>query len=954
MVRLKALRFDRVDWLTIGVSIVTLLIVLHYASIGLYHPTICVQFDTATWTLLTIDPNCSQPVSDLELGDVATKLGNLTAREVSSDRRLSLVRDFGKDGYTPVFYEREGKKRVTFLTLSQPRGFSSYSAFLFPLVFWLTGTIAVLTIRPRDARQFLLASFCFSMSIWAAAGLASNTRQSSSSLVFHFFAWLSIPFLLHLHLILPEPLFRPKIQRVVVNTAYLLAALCAIYDLTSYPPPSFVFVAAAVAISVVLTAAILLARAMGVGTVAGWVVSRILLAGTLLGISPVILLILMVTFGGTVEYFETYASGLNWFFLLLLPLWPISYIYALYRVRPSSIEFRANRLIAKYAFYALVIIAFVVVSVLLRVAIPFESTRSFVNLLAGLLIVTTAIMFQARFQALVDQSIYGIRYQPDEIMSAFATRIPQAFNRAMLRDVICDEVLPALMVRQSALYLLRDERIEVFYERGLPANAPETSREALEGLERSAGARRSIDLAGHPEFGWLRLYLTLENQEKRIGWWLFGQRDPDDFYDRPEIAVLSSLANQVAPVIENFHLVEKAQIEIEENRRLQEQLIQSQKMEAIGRLSAGVAHDFNNLLSVILGYSSLLIAKYQHDESLMRSLSDIRDAGNRAASLTKQLLAFSRQQVMEAKVISLNDVVEDVDKMLRRLAGEDIEVVTRLEPNLPLVKVDPAQMSQVILNLAVNARDAMPDGGEIRLETSLAYVSDEQEDAHQAQIPAGSYVVLKVSDTGTGIDEKVRQRIFEPYFTTKEMGKGTGLGLSMVYGIIRQSRGAIQVDSFPGQGTVFRILLPVASEENVSIPRAILEIPRPKVQEGGHETILVVEDEDSVRSVTCEILSASGFTVLQASNGQEAFALLSDCSLRVDLLLTDVIMPHMKGTELVRRVLEIRPGLKILYMSGYNEESILGARLGESDRLLIQKPFQPAELVDRIRRSFQN
>ncbi|MEM6793637.1 MAG: histidine kinase dimerization/phospho-acceptor domain-containing protein, partial [Acidobacteriota bacterium] len=280
------------------------------------------------------------------------------------------------------------------------------------------------------------------------------------------------------------------------------------------------------------------------------------------------------------------------------------------------------------------------------------------------------------------------------------------------------EVLPTLLIRSSALYLLDDEGLDAVYEQGDgEAGAGGVTLEDVRRLRRTCRLNANLAPRSDEPLGWVRLIVPLATQERVIGFWLLGRRDPDDYYPRSDIELLNSLANQIGPVTENVRLIEMARQEVAENQRLQAQLIQSQKMEAVGRLSAGVAHDFNNILSVILGYSSLLVASYADDERLTKYLGDIRDAGRRAASLTKQLLAFSRQQVMEARVMDLSEVVADVEKMLRRLTSEDVELITRLAPDLPPVKVDPGQIGQVIMNLAVNARDAMPKGGSLTIST---------------------------------------------------------------------------------------------------------------------------------------------------------------------------------------------------------------------------------------------
>jgi len=326
-------------------------------------------------------------------------------------------------------------------------------------------------------------------------------------------------------------------------------------------------------------------------------------------------------------------------------------------------------------------------------------------------------------------------------------------------------------------------------------------------------------------------------------------------------------------------------------------------------------------------------------------VTNIKDAGERAAGLTKQLLAFSRQHMMEAQVSSVNAIVRDVEKMLRRLTGEDIELVTRLAPKLPKVKIDPGQMGQVIINLAVNARDAMPDGGGITLATLCVFCQGGGRACHDG-VPRGEYVLLTVQDSGSGIEPEVQRHIFEPYFTTKELGKGTGLGLSMVYGIINQSEGYIFVDSVVGGGATFSIYLPVASETEIA--QEIARGARGTLH-AGTETVLIVEDEQSVRAVTSEILQSNGYKVIEARDGHEAIAEFKRHRGAIDLLLTDVVMPHMKGPELANRLLSLEPKLRVIYMSGYNEEAILGRRFGEGGSVLIHKPFSPQTLAGKVR-----
>ncbi len=380
--------------------------------------------------------------------------------------------------------------------------------------------------------------------------------------------------------------------------------------------------------------------------------------------------------------------------------------------------------------------------------------------------------------------------------------------------------------------------------------------------------------------------------------------------------------------------------DITERRSLEEQLRQSQKMEAIGRLAGGVAHDFNNLLTAINGYADIIFARLG-DDSLRQDAEEIRKAGKRAAMLTSQLLAFSRRQVLQPRVLNLNEVITDSIKLLRRMIGEDIELVTRLDDDLGRVKADPGQIEQVIMNLAINARDAMPQGGSLTIETANTLIDADYARKH-VSARLGRYVRLKVRDTGCGMDEETRSRIFEPFFTTKERGKGTGLGLSTVYGIVKQSGGHIIVDTQPASGTTFRILLPMA-EERETETAAPLQAHHLK----GSETILVVEDEEAVRKLTRIILSVAGYTVLEASNGFEA---LEMCGQRaIDLLLTDVVMPQMSGRELVEKVSVMCPQMKVLYMSGYTDDAIVRHGVLDAGVPLLQKPFTPDALSQKVR-----
>jgi PAS domain S-box-containing protein len=382
--------------------------------------------------------------------------------------------------------------------------------------------------------------------------------------------------------------------------------------------------------------------------------------------------------------------------------------------------------------------------------------------------------------------------------------------------------------------------------------------------------------------------------------------------------------------------------DITERRTLERQLIQAQKMEAIGRLAGGISHDFNNLLSVILGHSDILEEHLGSNVRLRKSVEATRSAAERAAALTMQLLAFSRKQVIEPKIIDLNSCVVEIQKMLHRVIGEDIELSIRLQHDLGHVKADPGQLDQVLMNLAVNSRDAMPSGGKLAIETADTDLDDTYVRQHLGARP-GPFVMLAVSDTGIGMDPETLAHIFEPFFTTKEIGKGTGLGLSMVYGIIKQNNGYIMAYSEPGRGTTFKIYFP-RSEESLPAPHKVeKEIP------GGTETILVVEDELALRELACVLLQEAGYTVLESSGVEDAIAIAKDSDRTVDLLLTDVVMPRLDGCELANQLVALRPNLKILFMSGYTDDVIVHRGVLKHGTVLVQKPFTKATLLRKVR-----
>jgi two-component system, cell cycle sensor histidine kinase and response regulator CckA len=401
-------------------------------------------------------------------------------------------------------------------------------------------------------------------------------------------------------------------------------------------------------------------------------------------------------------------------------------------------------------------------------------------------------------------------------------------------------------------------------------------------------------------------------------------------------------------VVNSRDVTERREAE-EALRRSEQQLLQVQKMEAVGRLAGGVAHDFNNLLTAIRGNAELLLADLPAESQSREDVEEIRRAADRAAALTRQLLAFSRRQVLQPRLLDLNQSVAEMQRMLRRLLGEDVELATRLDPHLRRVRADPAQVEQVILNLAVNARDAMPDGGVVMVCTSNMELGEELRRKFAYVVP-GQYVLLEVGDTGHGMDPATLEMAFEPFFTTKPTGKGTGLGLSMVYGIVKQSGGYVWIDSEPGRGTRVRVYLPVArgGEEDED------EVPAPVARVRGRGTVLLVEDEETVRRIAERVLTRGGYDVLTAAEGAEAMALSRQHSGTIHVLVTDLVMPRMNGSDLARRLMAERPGIRVLFISGYDRDAARTSGPLEPGTDFIEKPFSPEVLLERVGRLLES
>jgi signal transduction histidine kinase/CheY-like chemotaxis protein len=712
---------------------------------------------------------------------------------------------------------------------------------------------------------------------------------------------------------------------------------------------------------------------------------RVILAGFLLGAVPFMLWNLLPTIQRFAPINPTLVQWSLLFALTALLLLPISFSYAIVRhqvIPVSLIVRRSVRYLLVARGFVLIEVLLVILTLYLLLADRAEfidrygaRTRLVVEVLATMTLVVLTREIHKRIKTVIDKRFFREPYDVQEIL----TDLGQAFvnepdSEQLLRLVAMkiQETLHAENVTAWALEPATGEYVRAFSivhnpvsaavsvdevnqtKLALPSDALtirllSESKQALQvdfanpqswvharlGADNESGKRSREYQALQSVGAMLMLPVALKDRIKYVI--SLGTRLNDLPYSKEDIQMLASIVWLTNFAVENLELFER-------ERGNQEQLRQAQKMEAVGRLAGGIAHDFNNLLTVINGNNDLALRKLGDESAAHRNLDQIRKAGERARDLTRQLLAFSRKQVLQPKVLQLNSVVADIDKMLRQLIGEDVDLLTVLDPSLELVKADPGQLEQVLMNLVVNARDAMPKGGKLTIETGNVYLDKDYADTHNS-VQSGSYVMLAVSDTGSGMDSRTREKIFEPFYTTKEVGKGTGLGLSTVYGIVKQSGGNIWVYSEPGKGTTFKIYFPVV-EQKIEVAA---HSSKPIALPGGSETILLVEDEVLVRNMAREVLQLSGYNVLEASHGKEALKITQEFDKPIHLVVTDVVMPQMSGPELAGLLEKSSPLLKVLYMSGYTDEAIVHHGVLDEGVAFLEKPFTPGAFARKVR-----
>lgn len=911
-----------------SLGLLTLLVCLAYGKLLMTQVDPDFRLEPTTWEV-TAGQNCDHQELCLEPGDLVIEIDGVTLREYLSDRS-QVVSWTGEQ--IAMRFLRHGQEMDMILEPSTEdswiRRLEDALIILVSLVFWCVATAAGLFMRPRDSRWALLILFGYGLGLWFAAGALSSTQMAFSVWVFHCASWLALPLMTHLHLSLPSRIL-PRSRRWILPVIYLVSGIGAWLDLT-YLLPEGTF-GWPVVLALGLSLALLTGRQFQRVSAAERRANRLMLFGMVLGLGPWFLVVAL-SFPIWLDEQSTSAGQsvvLRASLLATVPLWPVTYLLAAAKNTLGDIEFRTNRLLGLWSFIIYVILLqFVVLAIGFKSGF-LQSHPAEVCLALGLFLAIIGKPMMECCQSFLDRKVLGLRYSPDEILGVLAFNIPRLHEAHALPRLLHDTILPTLLIRQSAIYVFDDATPRPVDEFGVE---PLTPRE-LNDLPNQT--REDLDPQPAPKANlpdWVKLALPLWADGTLAGLWLVGRRDPDDYYTQSDIALLRRVGNQIGSSL-------RIQQEIAENRRLEEQLFQAQKLEALGRLSAGVAHDFNNLLSVIRLNSEFMRPRVRLDDTSMGHLENILGASERAKSLIRQLVTFGRQQQMQFRLEDVDDIVDGTQTMLHSLLTDSVRLGVRRRSGLPKVEVDRGRLEQVIVNLVLNASQAMPEGGPVEVWTEYLDAPPPQ----SSLPPDAGYVALHIRDHGDGIPKHLLSKVFEPFFTTKPTGMGTGLGLSIVYGIVQQFGGQITIESEVGLGTTFSVWLPAVSTGGYAqqFPQADSVKPPP-------QTLIVVEDEAILRQALTEALEHEGYNVLTASDGQDALELLKTCDEGIDLLLTDVRMPRMGGIELAKRLLDRNPDLAILFMSGHSDRQLAQGSAMPDGVELLRKPFSIDVLIHRV------
>jgi signal transduction histidine kinase len=775
---------------------------------------------TPTWKVRFVSPFCtSQPECPRE-GDQIVAIGSVTREEqMAHPVRLRPFDDMTADSpAVTVRVIRDGVESTVSVSGQVEVARRILSVETIALFFWLTGILVLLWRRPPAGPDLLMVAILFCVSVVLTSGQVSSINRAHSLLVYRAAVHILPALLIHFYWVQPSP-FRPR-SRIWLPTLVYATAL-GLFASTLLPWSS----SHGGRLVLWMSSAALLGVGLGVarsrerhspGHVAA---NRLNLFGLAVGLCPLIL-VAALSYESSLGARAISRIGMA-AFVLLLPLWPLSHLLSLARER--LYEWRLERWLGGYAFWCIYGALLVVSYTLLAELWPRAVERE--QLFLEVLVVFALLHHASRqlFRTFIERRVFGIRFRPERVFGLFAETIPSATDIHKFRAIVVSQLLPQLGILQSALVAGSGESSTLLYwETGETGETGEKEIDdrslagRLEGLSRL----ENLGAVDRPGLDWLRLLVPLRAGDRVVGTWLLGARDPDEFYPARDVEVLSTLASQLSPLIENMHLADLRQREIAKNQSLQEQLIQAQKMEAIGRLAAGVAHDFNNLLTILGGQVSLVEravrgprSEPQDANAVREYLDSLHATVERAQALVRQLLTFTRQHPLELEVSDLNSIVESSETMLEQLLSRGVDLTTRLEPGVPPVEIDSNRVTQILMNLVVNACDAMPNGGRVDISTGGLLLSEATRDACHTEVPPGAYATLRIADTGFGIDPVSLPHIFDPYFSTKPTGKGTGLGLAIVYGIARQHGGFVRLDGERDTGTAFEILFPEAERE---------------------------------------------------------------------------------------------------------------------------------------------